>query len=319
MPIAISVVVPTRNGGPRLARVIEAVRQQRVVGPLDITIVDCGSTDGSVAAITDRVTRVVNVDPERCNPGLAWNVGIQASRGDLVVLLAQSVLPTPDDWLSTLAALPEFDESIAGAFAQRRPARKATVVVRRRLKRQRGLPNAVRIASLGGQAEFNALTPSERLDRCAFDTVCACIRRSAWRAYPFPEVPAAEDLEWGRDVLLAGYRLAYVPAVVVRHSRNRSAWDEFRRTRVLHGRLFELFEFRSTRNVVSLVGSVIDSAAQFPLLEVPTPSRLPRALGLAIAWPLGEYLGAGAAARARRRGQHGPFPPTPLSTGPASL
>jgi hypothetical protein len=92
-----------------------------------------------------------------------------------------------------------------------------------------------------------------------------------------------------------------VPTVVVRHSRNRSAFEEFRHTRVLHERLFELFEFRATPSVTRLAGAVVDSAAKHALLEIPTPSRLPRSLGLALAWPLGEYLGATMAARSRGR------------------
>ena len=46
--------------------------------------------------------------------------------------------------------------------------------------------------------------------------------RASGAVHPFPATPIAEDLEWARDVLLAGHRLAYVPEAVVEHSHDRS-------------------------------------------------------------------------------------------------
>ncbi len=66
------------------------------------------------------------------------------------------------------------------------------------------------MASVACAEDFARLSPLERLALCTFDNVCSCIRRSVWRVHPFPEAPIAEDVEWAREVLVAGYRLAYV-------------------------------------------------------------------------------------------------------------
>ena len=62
----------------------------------------------------------------------------------------------------------------------------------------------------------------------------------------------AEDLEWARDVLLAGHALVYAPAAVVVHSHERSARHELRRTRLVHARLAELFDLRLVPDVPCL-------------------------------------------------------------------
>src|SRR5256885_445805 len=83
--------------------------------------------------------------------------------------------------------------------------------------------------------------------------------RSIWERPPFGSTPIAEDLEWAREVLLAGHRLAYVPRAVVVHSHDRSARYELARTYLLHRRLFELFQLRTIPDVPSLARAVAAS------------------------------------------------------------
>jgi rhamnosyltransferase len=122
--------------------------------------------------------------------------------------------------------------------------------------------------------------------------VCSCIRRAVWLKHPFRATAIAEDLRWSREVLLAGYRLAYAPEAIVRHSHDRTAIDEFARTRALHGQLAELFELRTIPRLTDLAVALSASAILHVRLEFRSPSRLPHALALAAAWPLGQYLGA---------------------------
>src|SRR5262249_45025827 len=127
------------------------------------------------------------------------------------------------------------------------------------------------------------------------DNVCACIRRSVWRAHPFQSTPIAEDLEWARDVLLSGGRLAYVPEATVVHSHDRSARYEFLRTYVLHRRLYQLFGLRLIPTLPALVRAVGSTLAVHIRCD-----RSGRSVGLALAWPVGQYLGALSAARGWR-------------------
>ncbi|MBI3493615.1 MAG: hypothetical protein HY047_17835, partial [Acidobacteria bacterium] len=112
-------------------------------------------------------------------------------------------------------------------------------------------------------------------------------RRSIWRRQPFARTPIGEDIEWARAVLLAGYRLAYVPAAAVIHSHDRPARYEFARTYVLHRRLYELFRLRTIPTLPLLARAIASTLAAHLRCQ-----RNGRAIALACAWPLGQYLGA---------------------------
>jgi rhamnosyltransferase len=56
------------------------------------------------------------------------------------------------------------------------------------------------------------------------------MRRSVWTEFPFDDnVFFAEDQEWGRRVLMAGYGLRYEPAAIVRHSHAYTVRSAFKR------------------------------------------------------------------------------------------
>jgi hypothetical protein len=115
-----------------------------------------------------------------------------------------------------------------------------------------------------------------------------------WTEHPFCDVPIAEDLAWSRDVLLAGHRIEYVPDAVVIHSHDRTAKEELERTCILHAQLYELFEVQTIPSVFALAraiaSTIADHARVQPGLE---------GFQLAVAWPLGQYLGARAASKRR--------------------
>jgi rhamnosyltransferase len=136
------------------------------------------------------------------------------------------------------------------------------------------------------------LTPFERLRLCAFDNVCSCIRRSVWALHPFRSRPIAEDLSWAREVLLAGYELAFVPDVTVVHSHDRPARYEYARTRMLHRELTDLFAIVTIPTVGALVRAMCGNAVLHLNVRRRHGGPLGRALALAVAWPLGQYTGA---------------------------
>jgi GT2 family glycosyltransferase len=154
--------------------------------------------------------------------------------------------------------------------------------------------------------EFDEMPPLARLERCAFDHVCAAVRRAVWLRHPYRPTPIAEDIEWAREVLLAGHRLAYVPEAVVIHSHDRGAGYEYARTYLLHHRLHELFEVSTIPTRRALMRSIALSVAVH--LRWRSGSAAPidrgiaglaRAVTLGVALPLAQYR-AGAAARRGR-------------------
>ena len=299
-PPLVSIVIPTRNGVATLPDLLDAIARQRVDFGVEIVAVDSASTDGSADLLRARAVRTIAIDPGSFDHGLTRNIGIEAATGDLVVLIVQDAKPASEAWLSALTAPLRSDERIAGTFARQYPRTDASALTRHYFDRWVAASDARRVAAIADPAAFDALTPAARLDVCAFDNVCSCIRRSIWSRHPFRATPIGEDVEWAKDVLLAGYRIAYVPDAAVIHSHERSVRYEFARTCALHRRLYELFALRTIPDPFHLARALASSLVvhlRCAAREWRRPMRAGRAIGLAFAWPAGQYLGALAAVR----------------------
>ncbi len=285
-----------------LPALLDALASQRGDVPFEIVGVDSASTDGTADLLRRRADRMIGIPADAFDHGLTRNLGIEHARGELIVLMVQDALPASDGWLSALIAPLVVDRTLAGAFARQRPRDEASALTRHYAAKYLATSDAGRTVAID-QMELVALTPTERLGRCTFDNVCSCIRRTVWMDHPFRQTPIAEDIEWAKEVLLAGHRLAYVPQAVVIHSHDRSARYEFARTYLLHRRLFELLELRTIPTVSSLARAIVASVVLHVRCERTLPFgrrkavALWRALSLAVAWPLGQYLGALSAVR----------------------
>ena len=289
---SISIVVPTFNGAATLPALLDGIARQRVDRPFEIIAIDSGSTDGSEEVLRAAGARLISIPAGTFNHGLTRNLAIEAARGELVVLIVQDAMPASDTWLAELTRPLMQDPCVAGVFARQLPRPDAGALTRFYLAQWFASSDKPRTVAVSSPEDLAGLSPLERLDRCTFDNVCSCIRHSVWRQHPFRETPIGEDIEWAREVLLSGYRLAYVPDAAVIHSHERSASYEFDRTRVLHRRLYELFGVRTIPTPVHLARAIASCIVTHLRCE-----RSARALALAFAWPLGQYVGALSAAR----------------------
>jgi len=298
--LRISVLIPTWNGARTLPALLDAIEAQ-TRRPDEIVAIDSGSTDGTDRLLAARGARLVSLGAASFNHGTTRNAGVESCGGDLIVLIVQDAVPADANWLAELTRPFGEDARIAGTFARQVPLAHASGVARRNLEGWVAARAEPRTVGPLQADEFRALRPIERLDLCAFDNVCSCIRRDVWQRHRFNRVPIAEDLEWARDVLLDGWKLAYTPAACVRHSHDRSVVYEWRRTYLAHRRLMELFAL----STIPSLGGLLTAIATTTVLHARVWSRQPstlrelgRALALGVAWPLGQYLGA----RDARRG-----------------
>jgi rhamnosyltransferase len=288
----VSIVIPTHNGAATLPALLDAIWHQRASWPIETIAIDSGSTDGTIELLKGKVDHLIPIPPHTFDHGLTRNLGVMQARGDFVVLLVQDAVPASDTWLEALTAPLAADERVAGTFARQQPRPNASGTARRTLAKWVASGDRALTKTIESQRELDDLPPMQRLFRCAFDNVCSCIRRSVWIEHPFHAAPIAEDLQWAHEVLLAGYSIAFVPDAVVVHSHDRSPLYEFKRTRALHSRLFQLFELETIPSVPLLMRSIATTFLAHLWYEKATPAHFPRAAALAVAWPLGQYLGA---------------------------
>jgi len=305
---AISIVIPTCNGMATLPALLDAIASQEIDGRVEVVAVDSASGDGTRELLRARADRVIEIAADEFDHGLTRNLGVEHARGDLVVLMVQDALPASKTWLASLVAPFTGDPSIAGSFARQRPRDDASAITRYYAQRATAAAPSPRVVAVD-RATFEGLHPMARLDLCTFDNVCSCIRRSVWQRHPFKSTPIGEDIEWAREVLLAGHRLAYVPDSVVIHSHDRPARYELARTYVLHHQLFALLGVRTIPLLSGLARAIAWSIGMHLRCQRGEPrtggtlAGTYRAIALAFAWPLGQYLGALYAARGWKLGR----------------
>lgn len=291
---AVSIVLPVRNGAAELPALFDAIARQRVDFSFEVVAIDSGSDDGTVALLRDRADRFIAIAAGDFDHGLTRNLGIEHARGELIVLIVHDALPASEDWLAALTAPLVADARVAGAFARQLPRPDASPLARRSLAWWVAASDVPRTIAIESPDAFEKLDPMDRMRHCAFDNVCSCIRRSVWAEHPFRATPIAEDIAWAKEVLLAGYRLEYVPGAAVIHSHDRPVRYEFARTRHLHRRLYELFGLRTIPTLPQLARAIASTLVSHLRCQ-----RDGRAVALAFAWPLAQYLGARSAVRGR--------------------
>jgi rhamnosyltransferase len=217
----ISIVIPVRDGGAGLRRLLEAIHRQRVNDELEMVVVDSGSTDGSQVLARSFGARVHEIAPVEFNHGATRNLGAELACGETIVFTVDDALPRGERWLEALTAPLRDENRLAGTYS-RQIARDDAPAHQRYYVEFRFGP-APRIQRATSTADLT-------VGMTLFSNVSSAIRRSVLERFPLPDdVMIAEDLAWCGRVLLAGYEVAYVPESVVRHSHRYTLGSAFRR------------------------------------------------------------------------------------------
>jgi hypothetical protein len=154
----------------------------------------------------------------------AWNRGCAEASSALVVFLAYDGVPAAGDWLERLVS-PFDDLQVAATYGRQEPLQHDPVAAFRMADRF-GSSAARHRARLNDPPSGGAP---------GFSLGNAAIRRSVWRGIHFNEhFPTGADREWGRQVLLASYTIAYVPEALVRRAVKPSV-GEVAREALLRG------------------------------------------------------------------------------------
>jgi glycosyltransferase involved in cell wall biosynthesis len=217
--MSVTVAIPVLDGGLRLGEVLTAVRAQQVDRPVELLVIDSGSTDGSPALARRHGARVVEIPPREFSHGGTRNRLMELATGDHVAFLTQDSVPAGSGWLAALLGGFALAGDVALVCGPQRARPDASAMVRRE------------------QSEFFARFGGERIDRGAvaagpatfFSSANGAVARWAWERVPFRAVDYAEDQLLARDMLAAGLAKAYVPEAAVVHSHDHPPLRALRR------------------------------------------------------------------------------------------
>lgn len=205
-----SVVIPCRNAARTVGDAVASACAQSEP-PAEVVVVDDASTDESADAARVAGARVIR-NATRRNAGGARNVGLEATRGDLVAFLDADAV-APKDWLARAQKVFAGDPTISGVggrIVNGRPGRYGEL--------DYYLNHSEWIAA--GRPGAKANIP----------TMAIVYRREAIGPVRFPETNTGEDTVFALAVTARGGRLWYDPeiAVVHRHERldPRAFWEK---------------------------------------------------------------------------------------------
>lgn len=193
MTPGVSFVIPVHNGAEWLDRVLDAVRDQHYPGPVEVVVVNDGSTDNSADILQRRAAsdRLTVIDGPRHGATAAMNLGIRAATQPLIAQIDQDVVIHPD-WIAILVSALD-DGNVAAAQG-----------------------HYVAAADAGPWARVMGLDLRQRYDALGPWTNHVCTGNSVYRKSALVEIGLFdESLGYGYDndvsyrLADAGYRLAF--------------------------------------------------------------------------------------------------------------
>jgi rhamnosyltransferase len=217
----ISVIIPVKDGGSDLRRCLDGIARQRTEEEVETLVVDSGSRDGSPELARSMGAKVLEVESSGFRHGATRNLAAQEAHGEVLVFTTQDAYATDEHWLERLCAPLRADEDVAGVYGRQIPHADASPPERFFLDFLYGPHPRVQ----------RAADPSElSLRTTLFSNVNSAIRRSFWDRFRFADdLFFAEDQDWSRRVLLAGYAIRYEPEAAVRHSHAYTLTSAFKR------------------------------------------------------------------------------------------
>lgn len=218
----ISVLIPVRNGGEELRRCLEMLNAQEIDDDYEVVIVDSGSTDGSAELARSMGVRVHEIPAEEFHHGRTRNLLVTLARGDIIVWTSHDAYPENTRWLATLTRrLREGEAVIGGAYGRQMAHEDASPPERYFMDFLYGTRARIQRA-----ASVDELT----METTLFSNANSAMPKRLLEEYPFAaDVLIAEDQDWARRILLAGYAIAYEPDAPVRHSHAYTMFTAFRR------------------------------------------------------------------------------------------
>ncbi|HEX6589373.1 MAG TPA: glycosyltransferase [Longimicrobiales bacterium] len=221
MTSAVSIVVPTWNGGAHFRRLVRQLARVRERGA-DVLVIDSGSSDGTDVAAEGAGLRVHRIPQSEFGHGRTRNLGVRLTRGDTICFLTQDVLPVTPDWADRLHATLAVDARVAGVYGRQIPRDATTMEM-----------FFVALNYPEGALRFDPQphrhTP--RPGRVLFSNAFSAVRRDVIERIPFDDdVPVSEDQAWALRALAAGYSIVYEPAAEALHAHTYTLRGLFRRT-----------------------------------------------------------------------------------------
>jgi rhamnosyltransferase len=216
----VSVIIPTLNAGPSIGKLISVLLSQDLA-PSEIIVIDSSSADNTIPLAEAAGAKTIVIPRHAFNHGKTRNIAAMQAKGDVLVFMTQDALPRDNTLIGTLTK-PLLQPDIAAAFGRHIPRSDATPL--EVFARQFNYPVQGSVKGIENAKAYGIKT-------FFFSNVCSSIQKERFREVGmFPEgIRANEDMLIAAEIMLKGFKVAYVPEAMVIHSHNYSLLTQFRR------------------------------------------------------------------------------------------
>ena len=207
-----SIVIRTLNEAVHLDALLQGIARQELQNDLqcEVVLIDSGSTDGTLEIAERHSCRILHITREEFSFGRSLNMGCEAAKGEILVMISGHCVPTDNHWLQNLCQ-PIIDARAGYAYG-----------------RQIGGPESYysecRIFAKYFPAESKI--PQEGY---FCNNANSAISKSVWQAYRFDEeLTGLEDMELAKRFVGDGGKVAYVADACVYHYHSET-WNQVER------------------------------------------------------------------------------------------
>ena len=226
----VSIIIRSYNEEKHIGRLLTGIMQQ-IFEPVEIILVDSGSTDGTLSIAGEYPVKVLSIRPEEFSFGRSLNIGCRAATGDFLVIVSAHVYPEYTDWLEKLIR-PFSDPKVALVYGKQRGNRDT------------------KFAEHQVFANWFPDQPVAKQDHPFCNNANTAIRASLWDQRQYDEtLTGLEDIDWAKWALAAGYDIAYQEDAGVIHVHDEKpleTYNRYRREAIAFKRIFddEKFSFK---------------------------------------------------------------------------
>ncbi|MBM4452782.1 MAG: glycosyltransferase, partial [Chloroflexi bacterium] len=216
----ISIIILTKNAGEGFTTLLQRISSQKFDGNYEIVVLDSGSTDSTLEIAHSFPTKITRIEPREFHHGRTRNLGAELASGRILVYITQDALPLYDSWLQKLTE--DLDDPRVAMVVGRQIPWPDTKPPEKFFYSYYFPEHKIEVVS-GASGYYR--------DNMFISNVNSAIKRDVWQQFKFSEkVILAEDKEFARRVLLAGWKIVYRPDAVVYHAHDFSLRSIFRRS-----------------------------------------------------------------------------------------
>lgn len=206
----ISVIIRTFNEERYLPELLQGIQRQSVGQPVEVLVVDSGSTDQTRSIASEYGCQIVEIKKSEFTFGRSLNLGCAAAQGEILVFISGHCVPFDDHWLMALTR-PFQDSTVGVAYG-----------------RQVGGPDT-RFTEHQIFAKYfpDHAQPSQVGFFC--NNANSAVRRSLWKRFGYDEsLTGLEDMHFGKRTVAAGFSVQYAHQAAVYHFHHES-WGQIQR------------------------------------------------------------------------------------------